>query len=395
MINEEMFRLGDEPNAIRALFAYGMKRKEEIGADKVFDFSIGNPSTPPPAEVLDALRRLSCEAPPSIHGYTPGSGAIDARSALAGSINERFDRNATAANFYLTTGAASSLRIAFSALGNKDDEYITITPYFPEYKVWIESVGCTCVEVPARQVDFQLDIAAIAAAISEKTKAIVLNSPNNPTGSVYPQADIEALSSLLEEKQAEFGTEIFIISDEPYREIVYDGLEVPFIPSFYKNTIVCYSYSKTFSLPGERIGYLYVSEDAHDWQRVYTAVCGAGRSLGYVCAPALFQQLVKECVDVSTDISPYEENRALLTEGLAELGYTFVEPQGAFYLWMQALEASSEAFSERARTHELLLAPSTSFACEGWVRIGYCTDRSVIEKALPVFADLMDEYKAL
>lgn len=392
MINEKMYRLGSEPNAIRALFAYGLSRKAEIGADKVFDFSIGNPSIPAPPEIKQTILDLMDENPVAIHGYTPAQGALDVRQALADSINRRFGMSATANHLYVTVGAAASLRISFSAISNPGDEIIVISPYFPEYKVWIEQANCTCIEIAARKDDFQLDLSAIEAAINARTKAIVINSPNNPVGSVYPEADLKTLASILEHKQAEYANQIFIVSDEPYREIVYGGLEVPYIPAVYDNTIVCYSYSKSLSLPGERIGYIYVSERMANSEKVYTAVCGAGRALGFVCAPSLFQQVIKRCGDVPSDVEAYAENRDLLTKGLSRLGYEFVEPQGAFYLWVKALEPSAEAFAERAKAHELLLVPSTSFGCDGWVRIGYCTSRKTIEDSMPAFAQLMEEY---
>lgn len=394
MINESLFDLGNEPNAIRALFAYGLERKSQIGADKVYDFSIGNPSIPAPIEVKQAILDLMDEDPQLIHGYTPGAGSAEAREEIARSINQRFGMCARASNIYLTVGAAASLRITFAALTAGDEEMIVVAPYFPEYKIWIEQSGSACVEVLADADTFQLDLAAIEAAITAKTKAIVINSPNNPTGAVYSRESLEQLATLLKKKEEEYGSSIFIVCDEPYREIAFDGIEVPYIPALYEKTIVCYSYSKSLSLPGERIGYVYVSERIPQADRVYTAVCGAGRALGFVCAPSLFQHVIKRCVDVPSDVAAYAENRALLTEGLSRLGYEFVEPQGAFYLWMKALEPHSEAFAERAKAHELLLVPSTSFGCDGWVRIGYCVSAETIKNSMTAFSALMDEYRA-
>lgn len=393
MVNEKMYELGSEPSAIRELFAYGLARKAEIGEDKVFDFSLGNPSIPAPAAVKEAIIELLDEPPVALHGYTPAQGTPGVRTAIADSINRRFGMNAAAANIYMTAGAAASLDISINAVANEGDEFIVIAPYFPEYRIWIEAAGCTCIEVMAREIDFQLDLAAIEAAVTSKTKGIIINSPNNPVGSVYSEENLRGLADVLCSKQEELGSVIYVICDEPYREIVYEGVEVPYIPAIYDNTIVCYSYSKSLSLPGERIGYLYVPERMPDWQRVYAAICGAGRALGFVCAPSLFQGVIEKCVDAPTDVAAYAENRALLCRGLSELGYEYVEPRGAFYLWVKALEPDEQAFADRAKAHELLLVPSTSFGCSGYVRIGYCVDKATIEQSMPAFAALMAEYR--
>lgn len=393
MVNEKMYELGSEPSAIRELFAYGLARKAEIGEDKVFDFSLGNPSIPAPAAVKEAIIELLDEPPVALHGYTPAQGTPGVRTAIADSINRRFGMNAAAANIYMTAGAAASLDISINAVANEGDEFIVIAPYFPEYRIWIEAAGCTCIEVMAREIDFQLDLAAIEAAVTPKTKGVIINSPNNPVGSVYSEENLRGLADVLCSKQEELGSVIYVICDEPYREIVYEGVEVPYIPAIYDNTIVCYSYSKSLSLPGERIGYLYVPERMPDWQRVYAAICGAGRALGFVCAPSLFQGVIEKCVDAPTDVAAYAENRALLCRGLSELGYEYVEPRGAFYLWVKALEPDEQAFADRAKAHELLLVPSTSFGCSGYVRIGYCVDKATIEQSMPAFAALMAEYR--
>lgn len=393
MVNEKMYELGSEPSAIRELFAYGLARKAEIGEDKVFDFSLGNPSIPAPAAVKEAIVELLEQPPVALHGYTPAQGTPGVRTAIADSINRRFGMNAAAANIYMTAGAAASLDISINAVANEGDEFIVIAPYFPEYRIWIEAAGCTCIEIMAREIDFQLDLAAIEAAVTPKTKGIIINSPNNPVGSVYSEENLRGLADMLCSKQEELGSVIYVICDEPYREIVYEGVEVPYIPAIYDNTIVCYSYSKSLSLPGERIGYLYVPERMPDWQRVYAAICGAGRALGFVCAPSLFQGVIEKCVDAPTDVAAYAENRALLCRGLSELGYEYVEPQGAFYLWVKALEPDEQAFADRAKAHELLLVPSTSFGCSGYVRIGYCVDKATIEQSMPAFAALMAEYR--
>ena len=393
MVNERMFGLGNEPSAIRELFAYGMARKAEIGNDKVFDFSIGNPSVPAPDAITQAVLDLMGEPATVLHGYTPAAGDPEVRATIADSISRRFGIQATADHLYMTVGAAASLAISISALTHPGDEVIVVSPYFPEYKVWIETARCTCVEVPAHVPDFQLDLDAIAAAITPKTSAIIINSPNNPVGAVYCEENLRGLAELLTVKEVELGRKLYLISDEPYREIVYDGIEVPYIPNVYARTLVCYSYSKSFSLPGERIGYIYVSNLMDDAAEVYTAVCGAGRALGYICAPVLFQRAIARCVDVPSDVASYAANRALLTDGLSALGYEFVEPQGAFYLWVRALEEDARAFSERAKAHELLLVPSDSFGVEGWVRVSYCVSADVIRGSLPAFESLMREYR--
>lgn len=388
MINQRMLALGNEPSAIRELFAYGLERKAEIGADKVFDFSLGNPSIPAPDAVRQAIVEALEEPACALHGYTPAQGTPAVRKAVADSILRRHGVEVSPDRIYMTAGAAAGLAIAIAAVTDPGDEVIVVAPYFPEYKVFIESAGCACVEVPARADDFQLDVEAIRAAITPKTSAIIINSPNNPTGAVYDRASLKDLGDALRDAEKAHGTQIHLISDEPYREIVY-GAEVPWVPQFYARTIVCYSYSKSLSLPGERIGWLLVPDGAEE----YAAVCGAGRALGFVCAPALFQRVVEKCVDEPSDVAAYAANRELLTKGLSELGYEYVEPQGAFYLWVRALEPDAQAFAERAKAHELLLVPSDSFGAKGWVRIGYCVDADVIRNSMPAFKALAEEYR--
>ncbi len=393
MINQRMYELGSEPSAIRELFAYGMARKAQIGEGNVFDFSLGNPSIPAPAAVHDAIIELMEQPAEQVHAYTPAQGAQGVRDAIAASLNRRFGTDYSADDLYMTAGAAASLSITINAVGNPGDEFIVVAPYFPEYKVWIESAGCTCVEVPARLDDFQLNIEAIEDAITPRTKGVIVNSPNNPTGAVYPACDLTELASALRRKQDEFGINIYLIADEPYREIVYGGPGVPFIPSLYDNTFVCYSYSKSLSLPGERIGYILVPPTMKDARTVYAAVCGAGRALGFVCAPSLFQGVIERCVDTPCEVEAYRINRDTLYEGLTKLGYECIPPQGAFYLWVRALEPDAQAFSEAAKKHELLVVPSDSFGVSGWVRIGYCVSYETIVDSLPAFAALMREYQ--
>ncbi|MBC2888454.1 pyridoxal phosphate-dependent aminotransferase [Gordonibacter massiliensis (ex Traore et al. 2017)] len=393
MVNERMYGLGAEPSAIRELFAYGMARKAEIGDENVFDFSIGNPSVPAPEAAKQAVLELMEEPPCDLHGYTPAAGAPSVRQTVADHIRRRFGVPASPDQVYLTAGAAAGLAISISAVTKPGDEVIVIAPYFPEYKVWIDTAACACVEVPAHVPDFQLDIDALDAAIGPKTSAVIINSPNNPVGAVYTRENLGAFAALLERKEAELSRKIYVISDEPYREITY-GAEVPYVPCVWPRTIVCYSYSKSLSLPGERIGYIYVSDLMDDAREVSTAVAGAGRALGFICAPVLFQRVIERCIDEPSDVASYAANRALLTKGLGALGYEFVEPDGAFYLWVRALEDDAQAFSDRAKAHELLLVPSDSFGVGGWVRVSYCISRETIERSMPAFKALMEEYRS-
>ena len=393
MINDRMLALGKEPSVIRELFAYGLARKAEIGADKVFDFSIGNPSVPAPDAVREAIVDLAVESPCELHGYTPAPGDMRARVAVADHISRCFGVDAKPDQVYLTAGAAAGLAISIAAVTAPGDEVIVIAPFFPEYRVFIESAGCACVEVPADPATFQIDAEAVAAAITPKTSAVIINSPNNPTGAVYARETLDALAGVLAAKEAELGRALYVIADEPYREITY-GAEVPYVPCVWARTIVCYSYSKSLSLPGERIGYIYVSDLMDEAAEVSAAVAGAGRALGFVCAPALFQRVIARCIDEPSDVAAYAANRELLTQGLSKIGYEYVEPDGAFYLWVRALEPDANAFSERAKDHELLLVPSDSFGATGWVRVSYCVAPEVIKGSMPAFQALWDEYRA-
>lgn len=393
MINEDMHALGAAPNKIREIFAYGLERKAQIGDDKVFDLSIGNPSVPSPAIVDETIARLVNEGDGTMHMYTMSPGLVEAREAIAQNLNRRYDTHYSAGNLYLTAGASAAICIAIKAVVLPGEELIAITPYFPEYKTWASNAGAVTVEVSARASDFMLDIDAIAAAITPKTAAIIINTPNNPVGSVYDDENLKALADLLRAKSAEHGHTIYLISDEPYRELVYDGLEPAWIPSLYDATFVCYSWSKSFSLPGERIGYLLVPDTMPDFDHVYKAMCGAGRSLGYICDSVLFQLVVAECVDAPIDIEPYDRNRKILYDGLKEIGYNVIYPQGAFYMWIEALEPDAQAFCETCRQHELLLVPSDGFLTKGWTRVGYCCDEATIRGALGAFREVYDEYQ--
>ncbi len=393
MLNEQMYEYGSKSSVIRELFAYGLERRKIVGEDKVYDFSIGNPSIPAPAEVKEALLELLEEPAEALHGYSPAAGDPEVRKTLADSVNRKFGMRYTADNFYMTVGAAASLSIIVKALTRPGDEYITFAPFFPEYAVWVETADAKLVVTPADTTDFQIDFEAFEKLLSPKTKGIILNSPNNPSGVVYSEETIQRLSELLAKKQKEYGTSIYLITDEPYREIVYDGMEVPFVPNYYKNTLVCYSYSKSLSLPGERIGYIIVPDEADDGKKVMAAVAGAGRALGYVCAPVLFQKAIARCVDVPCDVSAYKKNRDLLYHGLTDLGYECVRPQGAFYLFVKSPEPDAKAFSERAKKYDVLVVPGDSFGCTGYVRVSYCVSEQTIKDALPVFAEIMKEYQ--
>lgn len=389
MINEAMLALGKEPSSIRELFAYGLERKAQIGEENVFDFSLGNPNVPSPDAVAAAISDIAKMPPSEVHGYTPAQGAPSARTAIAESLNRRFGTAYTAENLYLTCGAAASLNICLKALVVPGDEVMVISPFFPEYRVWIEDNGAKLVMVPARESDFQIDVPAVQRAINEHTKAVIINSPNNPVGVVYTRETLEALAQVL--RQADHT--IFLMSDEPYRELVYGGREVPWVPSVYENTIVCYSWSKSLSLPGERIGFLLVPDTVDHARDVYAAICGAGRALGFVCAPALFQKVIERCVDEPTDIAAYESNRTMLTGIMDEAGFEYIEPQGAFYLWVKSPEPDANAFAECAKSHELLFVPSDSFGVTGWVRLGYCVSPQVISGSRDAIKALAAEYK--
>lgn len=391
MLNKVMQKLGKERSVIREIFEYGNARAKEIGRENVFDFSLGNPSVPAPDCVREEIERLLKTMPAeTLHGYTSAAGAPDVREAVAEYIRSAFGVPVPAELVYMTCGAAASLTITLNALCEQGDEFVVITPCFPEYKVFIEHAGGKVVTAKTDE-RFHLDIAALDKAIGKRTKAVILNSPNNPTGAVYAKEEIQALARLLEKKSEEKGAPVFLISDEPYRELTY-GAQVPYTMSFYANTIVCYSFSKSLSLAGERIGYIAVNPACEGAKDIFAAVCGAGRSQGYVCAPALFQRVCAKCLGKSSDISVYDNNRRLLYGALTEMGYECVLPEGAFYLFMKSPEPDAKAFSERAKKYELLLVPSDSFGVEGYVRISYCVNPDMIKRSLPAFEKLAKEY---
>ena len=393
MVSERMKGLGTARSVIRELFEYGKARAAQVGAENVFDFSIGNPSVPAPAAVNETAARLLREQPDLIHAYTSAQGAADARERFAASLNRRFNAGCTPDRLYLTVGAAASLCCVFNGLTCPGDEFIVFAPYFPEYKVFIEGAGAKMVLIPPEIEAFQIDFDAFEKAVTPRTKGVLVNSPNNPSGVVYSRATLERLAAILTQKSGEYGHPIYLISDEPYREIVYAGVEVPWVPHIYRDTIVCYSFSKSLSLPGERIGYVFVPKEAAEGDDVYAAVAGAGRSLGYVNAPSLFQQVTSLCCDMTADIKIYEENARLFVSALREMGYHVVEPGGAFYLFPRSLEPDDAAFSERAKALDLLIVPGTGFGAPGHVRISYCVQTDVIRRALPRFKELADSYR--
>lgn len=394
MINQKMLALGIKRSAIRELFEYGKQRKAEIGADKVFDFSIGNPSVPAPEALTEALKDLIANTDPvALHGYTSAQGDAAVRAAVAEAEEARSGQEVDPNLIYMTCGAAASLTVSLHAIVNPGDEVIVLAPYFPEYRVFAEKAGAILKEVSCIPGSFRIDFSALAAAITPRTKAIIINSPNNPTGAVIPAADLEKLGKLLTEKEGDSDSEIFLICDEPYRALTYDGVEVPYVPAFYHRTLVCYSYSKALSLPGERIGYILVPPTMPGAKEVYAAVCGAGRALGFVCAPALMQYAIARCGNMTADLTVYETNRKLLSESLAEMGYSITNPDGAFYLFVKALEEDAAAFCEKAKEFELLLVPSDSFGVKGYIRISYCVSTEQIRAALPAFKALYDAYQ--
>lgn len=394
MVSKEMLALGKKSSVIREIFEYAKVRRAEIGAENVFDFSLGNPSIPAPALVGETMQKLLTETDPVLlHGYTSAPGDLGVRSTIAQHVKERFGVDANAGLIYMTCGAAASLTVSLKAICSPGDEVLLLAPYFPEYQVFVRNAGAVPVVVPGRVGTFDIDFDALAAAINGKTRAVIVNSPNNPSGVVLDEACIRRLAAVLTEKSAEFGRPITIIADEPYRELVYGGVEVPYIPCFYDDTLVCYSYSKSLSLPGERIGYILVSPTMEGAGDVFAAICGAGRSLGFVCAPSLLQLTVGECDGTQPDLSAYDANRTLLYDSLTAMGYEAVRPDGAFYLFVKALEEDAYAFCERAKKYELLLVPSDSFGVTGYVRIAYCVSNDQIRRSLPAFEALYKDYQ--
>jgi len=395
MISKKMKQAVQDSSVIRAMFEEGKKRKELYGAENVFDFSLGNPNTPPPKEINRIISDiLQNEDPTFVHGYMNNAGYEDVREAIAASINRKFGTAYGARNILMTTGAAGGLNVILKTLLDPEDEVIAFAPYFVEYRSYTENYEGRLVVVPPNTADFQPDLKKFGELITSRTKAVIVNSPNNPTGVVYSEDTIKKMAEILRKAQKEFGTSIYLISDEPYRELVYDGVVAPYIPLYYENTIVAYSYSKSLSLPGERIGYLVIPDEAADYEDVVNGAVIANRILGYVNAPSLMQRVVAQCLDMEADVEGYNRNREALYNGLVEAGYECVKPQGAFYLFVKSPLESDKDFCELAKKYNLLLVPGSAFACPGYVRIAYCVSYDTVVASLLRFKELMDEIRS-
>jgi aspartate aminotransferase len=390
VLNEKAYALGANRSVIRDLFEYGCRRAAEVGRENIFDYSLGNPSIPSPDYVNQSIREILADTDSlAIHGYTSAIGDFATRKAIADDLNSRYDAGVAPEDLFIGCGAAPELVAVLHALTTENSEILAIAPYFPEYKPFAEAAGATFRVVPPDVPGFQINLEAVEAMLTPKTRAIIVNSPNNPSGVVYTAETLKKLGQLLTRKGAEFGEPIYIIADEPYRELTY-GCTAPFIPSIYPNTIVCYSYSKSLSLPGERIGYVYVPKQAQDAPAIYAAVAGASRAIGHVCAPSLMQKVIARCAHLRPDLAAYDRNRKALYEGLTEMGYEMAKPDGAFYLFIKAPGGDAVAFSEKAKQKDLLLVPGDGFGCPGYFRICYCVSYEMIQKSLPVFKSLLD-----
>jgi aspartate aminotransferase len=380
-------------SVIRAMFEEGKRLAEIYGAENVYDYSLGNPSVEPPARIKEALIDvLNEENPNKVHGYMNNSGYEDVRERIALSINEKHGTNYNASNIVMTVGAAGGLNVILKSLLNPGDEVITFAPYFGEYRNYVSNYDGILVATPPNTEDFQPNLAEFEKRITRKTKAVIINSPNNPTGVVYSEETIIKLAEILDRKQAEYNLSIYLISDEPYRELVYDDVEVPYLTKYYRNTIIGYSYSKSLSLPGERIGYLVIPDEVDDYENLVSAANVATRILGFVNAPSLIQRAVARCLDVNVDIEIYNRNRELLYNSLISYGYECVKPQGAFYLFVKAMEEDDVKFAAAAKKHNILIVPGSSFGCPGYVRMAYCVNYDMIERSLPGFNKLAKEY---
>ena len=394
MINPNAYALGANRSVIRDLFEFGRSRAAVVGKENIFDFSLGNPSIPAPEGVNATIRELLRDTDSlALHGYTSAVGDYDTRRAIARDLNARYDARAEAENFFITCGAAPALTAVLKALAVSGGEVLAIAPYFPEYKPFTENAGLTFRVVPPDVPDFQIHFEALEGQLTARTQALILNSPNNPTGVVYSEATLRRLGALLSAKSAEYGHPIYVISDEPYRELTYGGVKAPWVPHFYPNTVVVYSWSKSLSLPGERIGYVYVPKAAADAAELYAAVAGAARSMGHVCAPSLWQKAVARCIALRPDLDSYDRNRKALYDGLTALGYEVAKPDGAFYLFVKAPGGDAAAFSEKAKEKDLLLVPGEGFGCPGYFRVCYCVSQEMIQRSLPVFASLTQKDK--
>ena len=391
MYNEKSYALGANRSVIRDLFEYGRQRAAIVGAENVYDYSLGNPSIPAPDYVNQAIRDILSDTDSLvIHGYTTAVGDLATRQAIADDLNARYNAGAKAAEFFIGSGAAPELVAVFQALAVPGAEILAIAPYFPEYKPFVEGTGATFKVVPPDVPGFQIDLAAVEAMLTPATQALIINSPNNPSGVVYTAETLSALGDILRRKGDEFGHPIYIVSDEPYRELTY-GCQTPFLPNIYPNTIVCYSYSKSLSLPGERIGYIYVPSQCADAPQLYAAIAGAAREKGHVCAPSLWQKVIARCTHLRPDLEAYDKNRKTLYEALTAYGYEMAKPDGAFYLFIKAPGGDAVAFSEKAKGHDLLVVPGDGFGCPGYFRICYCVSFEMIQKSLPAFKALIQE----
>lgn len=396
MVNQEYYNLGTAPSIIRQLFAYGLEQAKIVGPENVFDYSLGNPSIPAPAKVNESIHKIVDETDSiKLHGYSTAPGFEEARAAVAKDLTARFHLDVKADELFFTCGAAPALISIIKALiVDADSEIMTIAPFFPEYRPFVEANGGKLVVVPADTAAFQIHLDEVEKRITAHTQAVIVNSPNNPSGVVYTEETLKGLAALLERKSAAYGHPIYIIADEPYRELVYDGVKVPFIPGLYRNTVVCYSYSKSLSLPGERIGYVYVPGFADDSAAVYAAVSGAARIMGHVCPPTLMQKVVTLCAGERPDLAAYDENRNLLYNSLREMGYVCAKPDGAFYLFVKAPNGDANAFSEKAkREHNLLVVPADGFGCPGFFRLSYCVSNAMIHRSLPAFRAMIESYQ--
>ncbi len=390
-INQKNTHLGKVRSVIRETFEYANSRAKIVGRENVYDFSLGNPSIETPRCIDDTVAELVKQNTVSVHGYTSAPGDITLREAVASNINDNFGAKVTADNIYITCGAAASLTITLGALCNEGDKVIAFAPYFPEYKVFVEGAGAEFVAVDA-DADFQINFDDLDKKLDNDVKAVIINSPNNPSGAVLTEATIMRLCAYLGQKSNEYGHPVYIIADEPYRELIYDNrTEVPYLMNYYDNCVVCYSFSKSLSLPGERIGYIAICPRALGAGDIFAAVCGAGRALGYVCAPSLMQKVIAKNIGAVSDIDAYRKNRDLLYGALTDYGYDCVHPDGAFYLFVKAPGGDAAAFCQKAKKYDLLLVPSDSFGCTGYLRISYCVAYDMIERALPYFKKLIEE----